>query len=217
MYSQYELEKEMPNNEMLKSVLSFFSVLWVISGIGVIAGQFVPPALMLPLMVVEVVLLISMIFIRKARKAGSTFAMVFALISGITLYPVLTYYVGSLGGEVVLAVFVSTAVVFAAYGLVGYRLNKNLVGWSSYLFVALIAFFVISLFGFFVPFSSGFAMILSMGGVLLFSLYTIYDFNRIRHQPMSQEDVPFVAIGLYLDFLNLFLNILRLTSFLSRD
>ncbi|PSL36191.1 hypothetical protein B0H99_10712 [Planomicrobium soli] len=217
MYSHYELEKEMPNNEMLKSVLSFFSLLWVVSGIGVIAGQFVPPALMLPLMIVEVILLISMIFIRKARKAGRTFAMVFALISGVTLYPVLTYYVGSLGGEVVLAVFVSTAVVFAAYGLIGYRMNKNLVGWSSYLFVALIAFFVISLFGFFVPFSSGFAMMLSMGGVLLFSLYTIYDFNRIRHQPMTDQDVPFVAIGLYLDFLNLFLNILRLTSFLSRD
>lgn len=217
MYSQYELEKEMPNNEMLKSVLSFFSVLWVVSGIGVIAGQFVPPALMLPLMVVEVILIIAMVFIRKARKAGSTFALAFALISGVTLYPVLTYYVGSLGGEIVLAVFVSTAIVFAAYGLVGYRMNKNLVGWSSYLFVALIAFLVISIFAFFVPFSSGMALVLSIAGVLLFSLYTIYDFNSIRHQPMSEQDVPFVAIGLYLDFLNLFLNILRLASFLTRD
>lgn len=217
MYSSYELDKVMPSNEMLKKVLSFFAFLWVISGIGVILGQFVPPALMLPLMVVEVLLIIAMIFIRKAGKAGRVFTTVFALISGITLYPVLNYYVGSLGGEIVLAVFVSTAVVFAAYGLVGYRLNKNLVGWSSYLFVGLIALLVISLFGFFVPFSSGMALVISMAGVLLFSLYTIYDFNRIRHQPMSDQDVPFIAVGLYLDFMNLFLDVLRITNILSRD
>jgi FtsH-binding integral membrane protein len=78
--------------------------------------------------------------------------------------------------------------------------------------MALIGIVVVSIFSIFVPFSSGLTLILSIAGVLLFSLYTIYDFNKIRHQNITEEDVPFVAIGLYLDFLNLFLNILRIVG-----
>jgi FtsH-binding integral membrane protein len=197
---------------MLKKVLSFFAILWLISGLGVIIGQYVPPSLMLPLIFVELGLLLAMVFIRKKKIVGKTFALIFSLISGITLYPTLVHYVGAIGGEIVLAVFISTAVLFTLYGLIGYRLNKNLVGWSSYLFMALIGIVVVSIFSIFVPFSSGLTLILSIAGVLLFSLYTIYDFNKIRHQNITEEDVPFVAIGLYLDFLNLFLNILRIVG-----
>ena len=212
MDTEQSFVKSKPTHEMLKKVLSFFVILWLVSGVGVIIGQFVPPALMLPLMIVEILLLISMIFIRKAKKAGRIFALVFALISGVTLFPVLTYYVGSMGGELVLAIFVSTAIVFAAYGLIGYRLTKDLGSWASYLFIALIALVVVSIFGIFIPFSNALVFIMSLAGILLFSLYTIYDFNQIRHRQMDDRDVPFVAIGLYLDFLNLFLNILRIVD-----
>ncbi|MFC4408971.1 Bax inhibitor-1 family protein [Chungangia koreensis] len=205
------------SHDALKKVLSFFSVLWLLSGIGVILGQFVPYSIMMPLMVVEFVLIIAMIFVRRAKRAGKGLAVTFALISGITLYPALTYYVGSMGGEIVLATFISTAVIFAAYGLIGYRMNKNLVGWSSYLFIAVIALAVIMLLGFFIPFSSTLSLVISMGAVLLFSLYTVYDFNQIRHQYIEDEDIPFIAIGLYLDFINLFLHLLRIINYFNRN
>ena len=205
------------SHDSLRKVLSFLSVLWLLSGIGVIVGQFVPYSLMLPLIVVEFVLIIAMIIVRKTERAGKGLAVTFALISGITLYPALLYYVSSMGGEIVLATFVSTAVIFAAYGLVGYRMNKNLVGWSSYLFVAIIALAVIMIFGFFFPFSGTLSMLISLGAVLLFSLYTIYDFNQIRHRYITDEDVPFIAIGLYLDFINLFLHLLRIVNYFNRN
>jgi FtsH-binding integral membrane protein len=121
-----------------------------------------------------------------------------------------------MGGELVLAIFISTAVVFAAYGFIGYRLTKDLGGWANYLFVGVLGLIVVSVFGIFIPFSNVTTMLISMAGVLIFSLYTIYDFNQIRHRKMDDRDIPFVAIGLYLDFLNLFLNLLRLVNALRQ-
>jgi len=205
------------SHDALKKVLSFLSVLWLLSVIGVIVGQFIPYSLMMPLILVEFVLIIAMIFVRKTERAGKGLAVTFAVVSGITLYPALTYYVSSMGGEIVLATFISTGVIFAAYGLVGYRMNKNLVGWSSYLFVAVIALMVIMLFGMFFPFSSTLSMVISLGAVLLFSLYAVYDFNQIRHRTITDEDIPFIAIGLYLDFINLFLHLLRIINYFNRN
>jgi len=205
------------SHDALKKVLSFLSVLWLLSGIGVIVGQYVPYAIMMPLILVEFILIIAMIFVRRAKRAGKGLAVTFAIVSGITLYPTLTYYVGSMGGEIVFATFISTAVVFAAYGLIGYRMSKNLVGWSSYLFIGVIALAVIMLIGFFVPFSSTLSLVISLGAVLLFSLYTVYDFNQIRHRYIEDEDIPFIAIGLYLDFINLFLHLLRIINYFNRD
>lgn len=217
MEAHYSAVKSVGAGDSLRKVLSFLTVLWTVSGIGIIAGQFVPPALILPLIIVELGLIVAMLFARRAERMGRLLALSFALISGITLYPVLNSYVGMLGGEVVLGVFVSTAAVFVIYGTIGYSLTKNLSAMGKYLFIALIAIVVVSLFGLFVPFSSGLSLLISAAGVLLFSLYTIYDFNQIRHQHITDAMVPLIAVNLYLDFVNLFLHLLRIVAAFARD
>lgn len=197
---------------MLKKVLNLFALLWIVSAIGLCLGQFVPPALILPLIIIELILVVMVVFVRKL-KVSRILAFLFALISGITIYPAISHYVNELGGQLVLVTFISVALVFSIYGLIGFRLNTNLSGWGSYLFIALIGLVVVSLVNLIFPLGETWMILVSMFGVLLFSLYTIYDFNRLRHQNFSDEDVPSLALNLYLDFMNLFLDVLRILNF----
>jgi FtsH-binding integral membrane protein len=65
--------------------------------------------------------------------------------------------------------------------------------------------------GAFIPFSSTLNLIYAIGGTLLFSGYIVYDTYLINRR-LSPDEYILGAISLYLDFINLFLNILRLLS-----
>ena len=67
------------------------------------------------------------------------------------------------------------------------------------------------LVGVFVPFNSTMNLIYAIGGTLLFSGYVVYDTYLINRR-LSPDEYILGAISLYLDFINLFLNILRLLS-----
>ena len=67
------------------------------------------------------------------------------------------------------------------------------------------------LVGVFVPFSSTMNLIYAIGGTLLFSGYVVYDTYLINRR-LSPDEYIMGAISLYLDFINLFLNILRLLN-----
>ena len=67
------------------------------------------------------------------------------------------------------------------------------------------------LVGVFVPFNSTMSLIYAIGGTLLFSGYVVYDTYLINRR-LSPDEYIMGAISLYLDFINLFLNILRLLS-----
>ena len=55
-------------------------------------------------------------------------------------------------------------------------------------------------------------------GVLVFSGYVLFDFNRMKQYGVSAEEVPLMALNLYLDFINLFTSILRIFGILgSKD
>ena len=67
------------------------------------------------------------------------------------------------------------------------------------------------LVGVFIPFSSTLNLIYALIGTLLFSGYIVYDTYLINSR-LSPDEYIMGAISLYLDFINLFLNILRLLS-----
>jgi protein lifeguard len=70
------------------------------------------------------------------------------------------------------------------------------------------------LVGMFIPFSSNLNLIYAIGGTLLFSGYIVYDTYLINGR-LSPDEYIMGAISLYLDFVNLFLSILRLLSSLQ--
>lgn len=89
--------------------------------------------------------------------------------------------------------------------------------WGGMLFAALLALVVISIFNIFFPLSSTAMLVFSFIGILVFSGYILYDFNRMKHYGVTAEEVPLMALNLYLDFINLFINILRFFGILASD
>lgn len=117
----------------------------------------------------------------------------------------------------VIFVFLATAVYFGALAAYGHLTRRDLSGLRPILISGLI--FLI-LFGFLTCFIPGFAMfdqVICIAGIALFLGYTAYDTQKIRayyqyyagYPDMLEKASVFSALQLYLDFLNLFLYLLR--------
>lgn len=118
--------------------------------------------------------------------------------------------------ESIARVFFITAGMFAAMSLYGYTTKKDLTSIGSYLFMGLIGLIIASLVGL-VWHSSMLQLMISIAGVVIFTGLTAYDTQSIKeaYTEGSSTEVAgkraiFGALRLYLDFINLFLMMLRL-------
>ncbi|WP_026695740.1 Bax inhibitor-1/YccA family protein [Peribacillus kribbensis] len=202
---------------LFQKVIQVFIVTLIIATAGLYAGQFVPAILMLPLMAAEVIMLISAFWLRKRKAVSYAFVYAFAFISGMTTYPIVSYYISEAGANVVLYAFGMTLGIFLVFGFVGAKTKKDLGFLGSFLLVAVLALVFIGIFSIFSPLNSGGMLAYSGIGALVFSLYIIFDFNQMKHRGISEQMVPLLALSLYLDFLNLFISLLRLLGILNRD
>lgn len=201
--------------EYLPSVLRAFALSLAIAVVGMSAGVFVPPALFLPLMILEFVMLLGAFFLRRRKAISYAFLFSFTFISGITMYPIISHYLATIGANAVLMAFGTTTVVFTGLAVYASVTKRDLSFLGGMLFAALLALVAISLFHIFWPLSSTGMLAFSFIGVLVFSGYVLFDFNRMKHYGVSAEEVPLMALNLYLDFINLFINILRIFGILG--
>jgi uncharacterized protein len=122
-------------------------------------------------------------------------------------------------GSVVTA-FLSASAMFGAAAIYGHVTKRSLAGLGGILFMGLIGLIAASVLNIFLA-SSGFSFLISIVGVVIFTALTAYDVQRIQNgdlaiQTGSMEKAAVVgALHLYLDFVNLFLFLLRI--FGSRD
>ncbi|MEH7884079.1 Bax inhibitor-1/YccA family protein [Bacillus sp. JJ1609] len=200
---------------LMPSVMRTFAISLAIAFIGTMAGVFVPPALFLPLVIIEVVMLISIFFLRRKKAVSYTFLYAFTFISGMTMYPVIAHYVATSGANVVINALGTTTVVFGGLALYAAKTKRDLSFLGGMLMAALLALIAISIFNIFWPLSSTGMLAYSFIGILVFSGYVLFDINRMKHYGVSPEEVPLMALNLYLDFINLFLYILRFFGVLS--
>jgi uncharacterized protein len=204
-------------NAYLPSVLRAFALSLAIAVIGMMVGVFVPPALFIPLAILELGMLVFAFFLRKKKAISYTFLYTFTFISGITTYPIVSYYLATVGANVVLMALGTTAVVFTGLAVYATTTKKDLSFLGGMLMAALLALVAISIFNIFWPLSSTGMLAFSFVGVLVFSGYVLFDFNRMKHYGVSAEEVPLMALNLYLDFINLFISLLRIFGILSSD
>jgi FtsH-binding integral membrane protein len=113
-------------------------------------------------------------------------------------------------------VFFISAATFGAMSLWGYTTKRDLTGMGSFLFMGLIGIVVASLVGIFWH-SSALQFAISIVGVLVFTGLTAYDTQKIKEMYYVGDDGTVAgrkaimgALSLYLDFINLFLMLLRL-------
>jgi FtsH-binding integral membrane protein len=118
-------------------------------------------------------------------------------------------------------VFFISAATFGALSLWGYTTKRDLSGWGSFLFMGLIGIIIASLVNLFMV-STALQFVISIIGVLVFAGLTAYDTQQIKEMYLEADDgetmskkVLMGALRLYLDFINLFLMLLRL--FGNRD
>ncbi|MFO1442597.1 Bax inhibitor-1/YccA family protein [Bacillus sp. Bva_UNVM-123] len=216
MYAQSQ--QTVNRNGYLPSVLRTFALSLGIAFIGTMVGVFVPPAMFLPLVILEVGMLIFAFFLRRKKAISYPFLFAFTFISGITTYPIVSHYLTTIGPNPVLLALATTTTVFTGIAIYASKTKRDFTFLGGMLMAALLALIAISIFNIFWPLSSTGMLAFSFVGVLVFSGYVLFDFNRMKQYGVSAEEVPLMALNLYLDFINLFINILRIFGILgSRD
>lgn len=205
------------SNRYLPSVLRTFALSLAIAFLGTMAGVFVPPAMFLPLIVLEFGMLLFAFFLRRKKAMSYSFLFAFTFISGMTMYPIISHYLATIGPNPVLVALATTTTVFTGLAIYATTTKRDFTFLGGMLMAALLALIAISIFNIFWPLSSSGMLAFSFIGVLVFSGYVLFDFNRMKHYGVSAEEVPLMALNLYLDFTNLFIYILRIFGILGSD
>ncbi len=145
------------------------------------------------------------------QKAQAMFWL-YAALMGLALTPIFLVYTGTS----IARVFFITAGTFGSMSLYGYTTQRDLSAWGSFLFMGLIGIIIGGLVNIFLQ-SSAFQFALSIIGVLIFTGLTAYDTQTIKEiyassdsQEIAGKKAIMGALTLYLDFINLFLMLLRL-------
>jgi FtsH-binding integral membrane protein len=135
----------------------------------------------------------------------------YAGLLGLMLASVFMVYTGAS----IARVFFITAASFGALSLWGYTTQRDLSGWGSFLIMGLFGLILASIVNIFLA-SSALEFVISAVGVLVFAGLTAYDTQRIKEMYDVNDDGTVAgrkavmgALSLYLDFINLFLFLLR--------
>jgi FtsH-binding integral membrane protein len=153
---------------------------------------------------------------RVDKVAPATAAGLFALYSalvGVTSSVILLIYTGSS----ITQTFIITAGMFGATAVFGTVTKRSLAGLGQFMFMGLIGLLLAMIVGFFWQ-SDALQFVISVVGVLVFTGLTAWDAQRLKQMAVALPDgragsyAVVGALSLYLDFINLFFFLLRLTG-----
>ncbi len=173
------------------------------------------PLILIGALVAELALVmgISFGFNRISAATATLLFLVYAALNGFTLSVVLLAFTTAS----VVGAFVATGALFGAMSIIGYTTHVDLSKMGTFLMMALIGLIIAMVVNIFIS-SGPLDLIISVIGVLLFTALTAYDTQRIGRMAAQMDGQGeagaklgvFGALKLYLDFINMFLFILRL-------
>lgn len=153
-----------------------------------------------------------------SKNAALALFFLYSAVTGVTFSTLVVAYAGT---NILTLSFFTASVVFGAAAAYGSVTEKSIKGWGGWLSMALISLIVVSLINIFLG-SSRLEMLISGAGVVIFSLLTAWDsqklmdMNRNCGPYMSDDEMAKLsimgALDLYLDFVNIFLYLLRFFS-----
>ncbi|WP_138751289.1 Bax inhibitor-1/YccA family protein [Paenibacillus sinopodophylli] len=201
---------------MQKLMLTFFFALLVSIG-GMMIGTLLPPAARIPLFILELVLIISIMFLRKSKAIGYSLMYAFMAVSGATLQFAIGYYISTIGTAVVLETVGVAILVYAGLAIYATYSKEDFRFLGGFLFASLIGLVVLGLIQFFVPFVGVMETVYAGFGLLIFIGYTLYDFSRMSKEGFDDSDIPLMVVNIYLDLVNIILFALRFVKSLLDD
>tara|TARA_B100000963_G_C22519768_1_gene622467 strand:- start:52 stop:804 length:753 start_codon:yes stop_codon:yes gene_type:complete len=147
----------------------------------------------------------------SASKAQTVF-WIFAALMGLSLSSIFIAYTGTS----ITRVFFITAGTFGSMSIYGYTTKRDLTKFGSFLMMGLIGIIIASIVNIFMK-SSMMYFVISILGVLIFVGLTAYDTQKIKNMYLASDSGEMIgkkavmgALTLYLDFINLFIMLLRL-------
>ena len=149
---------------------------------------------------------------KMSTSKAQTVFWIFAGLMGASLSSIFVVYTGTS----IARVFFITAGTFGSMSLYGYTTKRDLTGLGSFLMMGLIGIIIASIVNIFLK-SSAMHFIISILGVLIFVGLTAYDTQKIKNMYLASDGTEVTskkaimgALTLYLDFINLFIMLLRL-------
>jgi FtsH-binding integral membrane protein len=219
-------------NEFVRSVYNWMGIglaltgfvsLYVSSSETMTRLIFGNPILFFALIIGELALVFAiggMVHRMSAATATSLFVL-YAGLNGITLSFIFLVYTRTS----IVSTFFVCAATFVACSIYGWSTKRDLTSWGGFLTMGLIGIIIASLVNMFIR-SSGMSVIISYIGVIVFVGLTAYDTQKLKNMALTQpagvegavarKGAILGALSLYLDFINLFLMLLRLFG-QSRD
>ncbi len=196
---------------MFGGLLITAAVSWVVAGNPSLISA--AESLFLPAIILQLIVVI--VLSAGIQKLSATAALGlffgYAALTGFTFSLIfLAYDLGT-----VTLAFVSAAAMFGASAVFGFVTKRDLSAFGRFFMMALIGIIVLSLLNLFVQ-SSGINLLVSYAGVALFAGITAWDIQRIKDGQIaglvgSMEKASVLgALHLYLDFINMFLFLLRI-------
>ncbi len=140
---------------------------------------------------------------------------IFSAIMGLSLTSIFLVYTST---SIVRTFFITSA-TFAGMSLYGYTTKKDLSGVGQFMMMGLIGIIIASIVNIFLK-SAGMEFMISIIGVIVFTGLTAYDVQKLKHtydyvgvnSDMKEKVAIIGALNLYMDFINLFLMLLRFTG-----
>ena len=193
-------------------LLTTVAALWVVASPAMQALVIRNPIVMIGLIIAElgIVLFLSFRITKMTAATAASAFLVYAFLNGLTLSVIFWAY----SGASIVQAFLTAAGMFGAMSVYGLVTKRDLTSWGSFFFMGLIGIIICSVVNIFLH-STGLSFVISVLGVFIFLGLTAWDNQKLKGMatvtgPMQENLSVIGALALYLDFINLFLFLLRL-------
>jgi modulator of FtsH protease len=196
----------------LARVMSLLGLAAVFTAIGALFGPALGEIGFWVALVGGLIIILALRAARDVAPLNLILLIVFATLEGIVLGQVLELYVSAGLSLIVFQAAAATAVAALTAGAVGYSTKRDLSNLGGFLLGALVIVIVASLVGVFIR-APVLWTVISAVSAILFTAFLVYDLNRVaRVQGATEGQAIMLAVSVYLDIYNLFLDLLTLLS-----
>jgi len=204
------LQRVQTAENVLNWALAFMAIGLIFAAWGSYLGMLMAPYIPYTVMIIwALVLKLSLLFTVKkwSKKEWLNIALftIFTTLGWITLYPILAMSLASSAiAGIAMQAFMASAGIFMVLAVLGWTTKKDLTKLWGILMAALITIIIVWIINLFF-FSSMVSFITSCASVLIFAGFTAYDIGQIKN--WGYDNAIEAWINLYLDFINLFVNL----------
>lgn len=208
------------SSSLIGKVMGLLAFSFLFATVGAVAGFFVfahaAPSTFFVVAIAGLVVLFALNFLIQKPGINLFLLYLFTFLEGMSLAPLLSYYLVN-GGSILAEAFIITTLT--AFGLAAYSwtTKRDFTRLGDYLFFGVILLLIAGIVGIFIPGLNGgpLGLIISVIGVAIFSGYVLYYVQRAKYMADTLPNAIGLTVSLFITLINLFLYILRILSILQ--